>query len=704
MKRLTTLLVLATVIITSCTTQQNKTSENMNPFLTNYSTPFGVPPFTEIENQHFIPAIKEGIKQQQKEIEAIINNPEPATFANTIEALDYSGSLLRQVSNVFGNLQSANTSDELQQLAKEASPIRTKHYDDIMLDADLFGRIKTVYDEKDELDLTTEQATLLEKTYKRFSRNGAELTGADKDRMRQINEELSLLSLQFDENLLAETNAFELLVDDKKDLGGLPQSVIDAAAEAASEAGLEGKWLFTVQKPSMIPFLQYADKRYLRKILFTAYINRGNNNNQYDNKDIASKIATLRVERAKLLGYDTHADYILEINMAKNPETVYTFLDEVMEPALVNAQLEAAELQKLIDADGGNFKLEPWDWRYYTEKLRKQKFDLDEEELRPYFELNNVLNGMFEVADNLYGLQFQKIDDIPVYHPDAIAYEVKEADGSHIGILYMDFHPRASKGGGAWMTSYRKQSKKDGENIAPVISMVMNFSKPTGDTPALLSFDEVSTLFHEFGHALHGLLSDCTYPSLSGTSVSRDFVELPSQIMENWAGDPEVLKLYALHYKTGEAIPQALIDKMEASSKFNQGFATVEYTSACYLDMDWHTLTSTEVQDALAFEDESMQNIKLIPEIVVRYRTPYFAHIFAGGYSSGYYSYLWAEILDADAFQAFKETSIFDKETAKAFRENILEKGGTEDPMELYKKFRGRAPQKDAMLERKGLI
>jgi len=704
MNRLTTFLVLVIIVITSCTNRQNETTDKMNPFFTNYDTPFNVPPFGEIHNQDFLPAIKEGIKLQQKEIETIINNPEPANFENTIEAFDYSGEMLRQVTNVFENLQSANTNEELQQLAKEAAPIRSKHYDDIMLNEDLFARIKTVYDDRDNVDLTTEQATLLEKTYKRFSRNGAELKGVDKERMRQINEELSLLSLQFDENLLAETNAFELVIENEKDLSGLPQSVIDAAAQTANEAGYEGQWLFTVQKPSMIPFLQYADNRELRKTLLEAYTNRGNNNNQYDNKEIAAKMAALRVERANLLGYDTHADYVLEINMAKNPETVYSFLDEVMEPALVNAQKEASELQKLIDSEGGNFKLEPWDWWYYTEKLRKQKFDMNEEELRPYFELGNVLNGMFGVADKLYGLQFEKLNDIPLYHPDVIAYEVKESDGSHIGVLYMDFHPRASKGGGAWMTSYRKQSKKDGENIPPVISMVMNFSKPTGDTPALLSFDEVSTLFHEFGHALHGLLSDCTYPSLSGTSVSRDFVELPSQIMENWAGDPEVLKTYAIHYKTGEPIPQELIDKMDRSSKFNQGFATVEYTSACYLDMDWHTLTTAEKQNTMEFENQSMQNINLIPEIVVRYRSPYFAHIFAGGYSSGYYSYLWAEILDADAYQAFKETSLFDKETAKAFRENILEKGGTEDPMELYKKFRGRAPQKDAMLERKGLI
>jgi peptidyl-dipeptidase Dcp len=704
MKRLTTLLVLATIIFTSCTTQQNKTNDNMNPFLTAYNTPFNVPPFGEIENLHFLPAIQAGINQQQQEIDAIISNPDAATFENTIEALDYSGNLLREVTNVFENLQSANTSDELQKLAKEASPIRSKHFDDIMLNEDLFARIKFVYDQKDALYLTTEQATLLEKTYKRFSRNGAELTGEKKDRMRQINEELSLLSLQFDENLLSETNAFELVIEDKNDLLGLPQSIIDAAAAAANDAGYEGKWMFTVQKPSMIPFLQYADNRNLREILFSAYINRGNNNNNYDNKKIAARLAALRVERANLLGYATHANYVLELNMAKEPENVYNFLDEVMAPALINAKKEAAALQELIDADGGNFKLEPWDWWYYTEKLKLQLFDLDEEALRPYFELNNVLNGLFDVANNLYGLKFEKLENLPVYHPDAIAYEVLEADGSHIGILYMDFHPRASKGGGAWMTSYRKQSKQDGENIPPVISMVMNFSKPTGDVPALLSFDEVSTLFHEFGHALHGLLSQCTYVSLSGTSVPRDFVELPSQVMENWAADPQVMKSYAKHYKTGDAIPQDLIDKLEASSKFNQGFTVVEYTSACYLDMDWHTLTSTEEQNTLEFENQSMQNINLIPEIVVRYRSPYFAHIFAGGYSSGYYSYLWAEVLDADAFQAFKETSIFNQETAKAFRENILEKGGTEDPMELYKKFRGREPQKDAMLERKGLI
>jgi peptidyl-dipeptidase Dcp len=605
---------------------------------------------------------------------------------------------------VFYNLQSANTSDELQKLAKEASPLLSAHQDDIMLNELLFEKVAAVYAKKDELDLTQEQQMLLDKTYKRFSRNGAALNEEDKTKLRKINEELSLLSLQFDENLLAETNSFQLFITDKADLAGLPESVKNAATEAAKEAGKDGQWLFTLHKPSLIPFLQYAENRSLREKLFKGYINRGNNNNERDNKEIASKMAALRVDRANLLGYPTHADYVLEVNMAGKPETVYSFLDEVLEPARAMAKKEAAELQKMIDAEGGNFKLEPWDWWYYAEKLKMQKYDLDEEQLRPYFELENVLSGMLDVSTKLYGIQFKELQNIPEYHPEVRTFEVTEANGDHIGILYMDFYPRASKGGGAWMTSYRKQHKADGENVAPVISMVMNFSKPTGDKPALLSFDEVSTMFHEFGHALHGLLTDCNYITLSGTSVSRDFVELPSQIMENWAAEPAVMKSYAKHYETGEPIPDELIQKIKNASKFNQGFATLEYLSACYLDMDWHTLKSPEKQETLAFENASMENIEMIPEIVVRYRSPYFAHIFAGGYSSGYYSYIWAEILDADAFEAFKENGLFDQATAKAFRENILEKGGTEDPMELYKKFRGREPEKDAMLKRKGLI
>jgi peptidyl-dipeptidase Dcp len=704
MTRRLVILFSAVVFITSCTTQTSKKKESMNPFLVAYNTPFIVPPFEKIKTEHFKPALEAGIEQQKSEIEAIVSNPKEPSFKNTIEALDASGNLLREVSDAFENLQSANTSEELQTVAKDVAPMLSKHYDDILLNKELFQKVKSVYEQKDELTLSDEQKMLLEKTYKRFSRNGANLNDKDKERLRQINEELSLLSLQFDENLLAETNAFQLIIEKNDDLAGLPQSVVDGASMAANEAGLPGKWLFTVHKPSMIPFLQYSEKRELREKLFNAYINRGNNNNKNDNKTIAAKEVSLRLKRANLLGYKTHADYVLEENMAKSPENVYNFLDEVKVPAMTMAVKEAEELQKMINAEGGNFTLQPWDWWYYAGKLKKQQYDLDEESLRPYFKLENVKNGMFDVANKLYGLQFKTLSGVPVYHPEVQTFEVLEAHGSHVGILYMDFYPRSSKGGGAWMTSYRKQSKRDGQNVPSVISMVMNFSKPTGDKPALLSFEEVLTLFHEFGHALHGLLSDCNYITLSGTSVPRDFVELPSQIMENWAADPEVMKNYAKHYKTGDAIPQELIEKIAKSGKFNQGFATIEFLAACYLDMDWHTITDTTMQNTLEFENVSMKKIGLIPQIVVRYRSPYFAHIFAGGYSSGYYSYLWAEILDADAFQAFKESSLYDKETARLFRENILSKGGTDDPMEMYKKFRGREPEKEAMLKRKGLL
>jgi peptidyl-dipeptidase Dcp len=454
----------------------------------------------------------------------------------------------------------------------------------------------------------------------------------------------------------------------------------------------------------MIPFLQYADDRSLREKIFKANINRGDNNNKNDNKEIASKEASLRFERANLLGYKTHADYVLEENMAKKPENVYKFLDQVMEPGLKMAKKEVSELQTIINAEGGKFQLEPWDWWYYAEKLKKQKYDLDEEALRPYFKMENVLNGMFGVANKLYGLQFKELNGMPVYQQDVKVYEVLEADGSHVGVLYMDFYPRSNKGGGAWMTNFREQSKQNGVNIPPVILVATNFSQPTADKPALLSFEEVETIYHEFGHALHGLLSECTYESISGTSVPRDFVELPSQIMENWAGEPEVLKTYAFHYKTGEVIPQTLIDKITNSTHFNQGFITVEYLAAAYLDMDWHTLKTFELQNAIDFENASMKRIGMIPEIVVRYRTPYFSHIFAGEYSSGYYAYIWAEILDADAFEAFKQNGIFDPATAKSFRKNILEKGGTEDPMKMYINFRGQEPKIDALLKRRGLV
>ena len=582
------------------------------------------------------------------------------------------------------------------------APLLSKHSDDILLDPRLFRRVKVVYEQKDDLDLTREQQTLLARYYKDFVRGGANLGDTEQARLREINEALSLLSLEFGEHVLKENNSFEMVLDSEADLAGLPEAVISGAAEAARERGHEGKWVFTLQKPSLIPFLQFSERRELREKMLKGYISRGDHNNELDNKSVLSRIAALRVERANLLGYPTHADFILDENMAKKPRNVYDLLNQLWEPALEMARKEARDMQEMIDAEGGNFKLEPWDWWLYAEKIKKARYDLDDEQLRPYFMLDNVRNGAFEVATKLYGITFEERTDIPKYHEDVRVFEVKEADGTHIGILYTDYFPRASKRGGAWMSSYRKQKREKGRNITPVITNVGNLSRPLGDKPALLSLEETLTLFHEFGHALHGLLSDCTYPTLSGTSVPRDFVELPSQIMENWATEPEVLRSYARHYQTGEQIPDERIDKIKKASFFNQGFATVEYLAASFLDMDWHTLTEARQMDPIAFERQSMERIGLIPEIVVRYRSPYFNHIFSGGYSSGYYSYIWAEVLDADAFQAFKETSLFDRGTAQAFRENILSAGGTDDPMAMYVRFRGAEPSIDALLARRG--
>jgi peptidyl-dipeptidase Dcp len=557
----------------------------------------------------------------------------------------------------------------------------------------------------DELELTGEQKKLLKDKYDGFVRQGANLPDDKKAELRAINEELSMLTLKFGENVLAETNNFKLVLEDEADLEGLPQWLIDQAADAAKENDLDGKWVFTLHKPSWIPFLQYSTRRDLREKIYTAWMNIGDNDNENDNKEIISKIASLRVKRANLLGFDSHADYVLDNNMAKTPENVYELLHKVWTPALNRAKAEAYDMQKMIDNEGGDFKLASWDWWYYAEKIRQEKYALSDDVLKPYFKLENVKQGVFDVCKNLYGLQFVELEDVPVYHEDAMAYEVKEADGSHVAVLYMDFHPRASKRSGAWMTEFRGQYKENGENIAPVVSIVMNFSKPTGDLPSLLTLDEVETFFHEFGHALHGMLSDCTYPSQAGTSVRRDFVELQSQIMENWATHPDVMASYAKHYETGESIPAELVKKIDASSKFNQGFVTVEYTAASILDLEYHTLTdATPIDDIDAFEADAMNKIGLISEIIPRYRSGYFQHIFAGGYSAGYYSYMWAEVLDADAFEAFKETSLFDQKTALSFRENILERGGTEEPMVLYQKFRGRDPEITPLLKRRGLM
>jgi peptidyl-dipeptidase Dcp len=698
MKKLMLALMASGVMLYSC----NKT-DTMNPFFSEYDTPFGVPPFDKIKNEHFSPAFMEGIRMQQAEIDAIVNNSDAATFENTIEALENSGELLAKVSTVFYNLNSANTSEELQNIAKELSPEMSKHSDNISLNEKLFERVKAVWDAKESLNLNSEQAKLLEKTYKSFVRNGANLSEDQKNEMRAINSRLSLLSLQFGQNVLAETNAFTLLIDNENDLAGLPSDLIESAATDAKTAGNEGKWLFTLQNPSVMPFLQYAENRELRKKIWEAYKNRGDQANDKNNNQILVEMANLRLQKANLLGYSTHADYVLEESMAKNPDNVYKLLNQLWAPSLAKAKNEAKDIQEMIKASRQDFDLAPYDWRFYEEKIRQQRFDLDEQEVRAYFSIDKVRDGVFMVTQRLFGLTFNEIENIPVYHPDVKAYEVKEADGTHVGVLYMDFHPRASKRGGAWMTSYRAQKTVDGKRQAPVISIVCNFSKPTADAPALLTYDEVTTFFHEFGHALHGLLSNVTYRSLAGTSVPRDFVELPSQIMENWATEPAVLKEYAVHYKTGEVIPDALIEKLTKSGTFGQGFSTTEYLAASLLDLNYHTLKEPSTLPANEFEANSIQQMGLMDQIIPRYRSTYFQHIFSGGYSSGYYSYIWSGVLDTDAFQAFKETELFNPEKAKAFRKEILERGGTDDPMKMYVNFRGAEPKIDALLKKRGL-
>ncbi|ODS83338.1 MAG: peptidase M3 [Cytophagaceae bacterium SCN 52-12] len=678
-------------------------TDSSNPFLESYQTPFEVPPFDQIRFEHYKPAYEEALIQHNKEIDAIADNPESPTFENTIVAYDDSGLLLNQVSAVFNNLNSAHTNDSIQALAKELAPRLSAHRDNISLNPRLFARVKAVWDTREGAGLNEEQERLLEITYKNFVRSGANLSDADKEKLKRINAELSVLTLEFGQNLLAETNAFELVVEDEADLAGLSPGLIAAAAETAKAKGKEGKWIFTLSNPSVMPFLQFADNRELRKKIWEAYKDRGDNGNDKDNKSILVKIANLRLEKAKLLGYPTHAAYVLEDAMAENPENVYKLLNDLWKPALSKSKVESADIAKEIAASGATFKPEPYDWRYYTEKIRQKRYAINEEEVKPYFSLERVREGAFDVANKLYGLTFKRLSDVPVYHEEVEVYEVMDKDGAHLGVLYADFFPRASKRGGAWMTSYRPQSTKDGKRYAPVISIVCNFTKPVGDKPSLLTFDEASTLFHEFGHALHGLLSNVTYRGLAGTNVSRDFVELPSQVMENWAADPEVLKTYARHYQTGEAIPNELIAKLDKAGTFDQGFATVEYLAASFLDMDYHTQTQPITAGANEFEAASMKKIGLIDEIIPRYRSTYFQHIFSGGYSAGYYSYIWAGVLDTDAFAAFKEKSLFDQSTAASFRKNILERGNTGKPAELYRLFRGADPDPVHLMKKRGL-
>lgn len=680
----------------------NCTSKEENPLLATWDTPFQTPPFSQIKNEHYMPAFEQGIKENREDIDAIVNNSEAPTFENTLVALDKAGATLERISSVFFNQTSSHTNEEMQALAKELSPMMSALSDDINLNPKLFARVKAVYEQKDKLGLNTEQMRYLEKTYQGFVRGGANLPEEKQARFREINKDLSLASLTFGDHLLAEANEFELIVEDQAELAGLPDSEIKAAAAAAKEKGMEGQYAFNINRTCLYPFLTYAENRGLREKLYRGYFMKGDNDDKNDNKDLIKQIVSLRIERANMLGFDNHSAYTLDNKMAKNADNVYALLNEVWAAAIPAAKAEVAEMQKIIKKEGGNFQLASWDWWHYAEKVRQEKYALSEEELKPYFEANNVRQGIFALAGKLWGITFTERPDIDVYHPDVKAFEVKEADGTHIGIFYTDYYVRPSKRSGAWMTSYRKQQRINGENITPIIINVCNFPAPTEDMPSLLTFEQVTTAFHEFGHALHGLLSNCEFYNLSGTAVARDFVELPSQLMENWASQPEVLKMYAKHYKTGEAMPKELIDKIVKASQFNQGFATTEYVAASLLDMDYHT-QNAPIADVRAFEKASMAKHGLIGEIIPRYRSTYFQHIFSGGYSSGYYSYMWAEVLDADAFNAFKENGIFDKATAKSLRDNIYSKGGTEDPMKLYIQFRGAEPNTTPLLERRGL-
>ena len=706
MKKFRILLLMPALLLVACASP-----EKDNPFFSDYDTPFGVPPFEEISTAHFEPAILEGIRVHDEEIQAIANDPQPPTFANTIEALDYSGEMLGNVLRVFYNFNSSLTNPELQEIAQKMAPTLSNHWDNINLNMDLFNRVKAVFDMRNDLLLNAEQQKLLEETYKGFVRSGANLPASSQERLREINSQLSTLTLQFGQNVLGETNAFTMVVEHEADLAGLPASSVEAAADRAAQDGLEGQWVFTLHNPSVMPFLYNAENRELRKKMQQAYINRGNNDNQFNNREILARIANLRLERANMLGYENHAQFGLEETMVGDIETVMDFVDQVWRPAIRLAKEEARELQSMVYADGHDFTLEQWDWRYYAEKVRREKYDLDEQEVRQYFELNTVRDGIFDIVEKLWGVRFVERLDVPKYHEDVQVFEAVEADGTHIGILYMDFHPRDSKRGGAWMSSYRGQRvDRDGMFVHPVITIVCNFSPPTSTSPSLLTYDEMTTFFHEFGHALHGLFSNVQYPSLAGTSVPRDFVELPSQIMENWANEPEVMRTFALHYETGEPMPESLMDRIVASSHFNQGFATVEFLGSTYLDMEYHTITEPFDENQLdqvsmIIEERTINNTGMIPEIHFRHASTHFNHIFSGGYAAGYYSYLWSGLLDADAYEAFRETGdLFDQETATSFRRNILERGGTGDAMQMYIDFRGREPVIEPLLRQRGLL
>ena len=673
----------------------------MNPFFEEYETPFKIPPFEKIKFEHYEPAFMQGIDEHQKEIVKIAQNEKEPTFENTLEALESSGKTLDKVANVFYNLLGSNTNDEFDALAVKMSPLLSAHNDKILLNKELFERIKILKSNEPSLKLSDEQKRLLDETYKRFQRAGANLDQEAMIRLTEINSSLSSLSVQFDQNVLKETNGYSLIIDDPDDLQGLPNEEIRQASLLASSEGHDGKWVFKPTRVSMYPFLTYSEKRELRENLYKSYILRGDNDNDFDNKEIIKKMVALRKEKANLMGFETHADYVLDNTMAKTTLNVNKLLDTVWNPGIEKAKGEVEAMQEIILEEGGNFKLEAWDWWHYSEKLRQEKFDFKEEEVKPYFSEDKVLKGAFEVAEKLFEITFTERDDLPKYREDIRTFVVEDSNNQVIGIFYTDFTQRPNKGGGAWMNTFRSQSKFEGKTI-PIVINVCNFPPKNVDGVSLLSFEQVETLFHEFGHGLHGLLSDVNYPSLSGTAVTRDYVEFPSQMMENWAREPEVIKTFAKHYITGETIPDELLAKISEAGTFNEGFETSEYVAAAHLDMAFH-MEKDSIEDIDAFEDETLKNLGLIPEIESRYRSTYFGHIFAGGYSSGYYSYLWTEVLEADAFEAFKQNGLYHKETADKLKKYVYSSGNTKDLMEQYVKFRGKEPDIQPLLEKRGL-
>ena len=670
-----------------------------HPFNTKYNTA----PFSKIKNEDFLPAFQKGIELAKAEIDAIVQNPIKPTFENTIEALAFSGDVLDRISSIFFNLNSAETNDEIQKIAQEVSPLLSEFGNDVRLNPDLFARVKTVYEQREKLNLNPEQTTLLDKKYKSFSRNGANLPEDKKNQLREIDKELSKLSLQFGENVLAETQAYQLHITNKTDLAGLPEGTIEAARSLAKSQEKEG-WIFTLDYPSYVPFVTYADNRELRMEMAIAFGAKGFQNNEFDNQEIVLKIAKLRFDRAQVLGYATHAHFVLEERMAESPEKVKTFSNDLLEKAKPAALKEFAQLTAFAKELHGIEQLQKWDGAYYSEKLKQQLFNLDDEILKPYFQLEKVLNGAFAVAQKLYGITFEEVYEVDKYHEEVTTYAVKDEDDQLVAVFYADFFPRKGKRNGAWMTSFKSQYVKKEINERPHISIVCNFTKPTETKPSLLTFNEVTTLFHEFGHALHGMLANTTYPSLSGTSVYWDFVELPSQILENWCYEPEALALFAYHYQTGEMIPMELVHKIKESASFQEGMATMRQLSFGLLDMGWHSQDPSNIKDIKSFETEQFAATQLYPEVKENAMSTSFSHIFQGGYSSGYYSYKWAEVLDADAFEYFQEKGIFNTEVATKFKENILSKGGTEHPMILYKRFRGQEPKPEALLRRAGLV